>query len=416
MKIKFLKSTGVHSSEIKGIKILEEKLPASWIAYASLEFIDRRQGNREIDLVLLTDDRIILVDLKDWNGELTYSGDFWYLNGVKRERSPVIKLNDNAKILSEHIDRTVGAKLKARYWIDSCVVLTGSANSNKLSGKEIDSVIHINDFIGISNKIKFNKLFPKELFRTQPSPYSKESIFDSYFYLEKYFKPKEAIYGNNYSIEGKSIFKHPDLIYTEYKAERKDNKKYKALLRIWDLNKFPIDYATQEARKAIVLREINVLGYIKDIKPEFDEESLYLRPITSEASSEITDHYYELYDLPQNKKRLQEFVNYSADRLKAHDRINLVKILLSHVANLHDIKVAHRDLGDHSVWLELPTKVTLSGFITAAFPDTKTVGELRSLLRAGGVKLPEDELDDPNTDYYRRDVFLLGACAYPRDF
>ena len=76
--------------------------------------------------------------------------------------------------------------------------------------------------------------------------------------------------------------------------------------------------------------------------------------------------------------------------------------------------VAHRDIGDHSVWLERPAKVSLSGFITAHYPEAGTVGSVRQLVRAGGGKLPEDAEDfgalksDPKRVETARDYILRG--------
>jgi hypothetical protein len=92
----------------------------------------------------------------------------------------------------------------------------------------------------------------------------------------------------------------------------------------------------------------------------------------------------------------------------------LVKVLLSHFAELHDAGVAHRDVSDHSLWLERPSKVSISGFLTAYFPEAGTVGPLRDNLRAGKAVLPEDsELGEGEpSDPFRGDVYLLGAAAH----
>ena len=49
------------------------------------------------------------------------------------------------------------------------------------------------------------------------------------------------------------------------------------------------------------------------------------------------------------------------------ERIALVKILISHFADLHDIEVAHRDIGDHSVWLETGTVTDTSYSVKGKF-------------------------------------------------
>ncbi len=96
------------------------------------------------------------------------------------------------------------------------------------------------------------------------------------------------------------------------------------------------------------------------------------------------------------------------------ERLALAKVLLSHFAELHDAGVAHRDVSDHSLWLERPSKVSISGFLTAYFPEAETVGPLRDTLRAGKTVLPEDSeigAGEPS-DPFRRDVYLLGVVLH----
>ncbi|MCZ6957280.1 protein kinase domain-containing protein [Salmonella enterica] len=76
--------------------------------------------------------------------------------------------------------------------------------------------------------------------------------------------------------------------------------------------------------------------------------------------------------------------------------------------------VAHRDISDHTIWLERPSKISISGFLTAYFPELGTVGSLRDQLRASKTILPEDseigqgEASDP----FRRDVYLLAVVIH----
>jgi serine/threonine protein kinase len=87
-------------------------------------------------------------------------------------------------------------------------------------------------------------------------------------------------------------------------------------------------------------------------------------------------------------------------------------VLLGHVADLHRIRVAHRDIASHSVWLQLPSRVRLSGFIASHFPDTESLGERRSLVVAGREKLPEDVQPGGAATPFAQDVFLLGAALW----
>jgi len=45
---------------------------------------------------------------------------------------------------------------------------------------------------------------------------------------------------------------------------------------------------------------------------------------------------------------------------------------------------------DRSIWLERPSKISISGLIAAHFPEMGTVGGLRDVSGAGSISLPED--------------------------
>ena len=82
--------------------------------------------------------------------------------------------------------------------------------------------------------------------------------------------------------------------------------------------------------------------------------------------------------MPKGLYRLAESLNRHASSIRDEDRVNLALLLISHVAELHDLKVAHRDIGEHSVWVEFPDRVSLSGFATSSFPDQNTISEVRN--------------------------------------
>lgn len=58
---------GVHKREVKGVERLR-KLPSDWYAFTNLDLALGPGRSREIDVVVVADDRIFLIDLKDWDG------------------------------------------------------------------------------------------------------------------------------------------------------------------------------------------------------------------------------------------------------------------------------------------------------------------------------------------------------------
>ena len=92
MKITRFDPKGIHLAEVTGIKDLEEKLPKDWFGFSNFVMrMPMSRDVREIDLAIVTHDRIILVDLKDWKGYIENRDNYWFQNEEWRERSAVLK-------------------------------------------------------------------------------------------------------------------------------------------------------------------------------------------------------------------------------------------------------------------------------------------------------------------------------------
>ena len=86
MKIEILSSDGIQASEKDALQRMREAFNASdrsrkWHGYAAFMMMDVVYRDREIDLLLLTHDRVLLIELKKWHGAISTSGDHWLLNG-----------------------------------------------------------------------------------------------------------------------------------------------------------------------------------------------------------------------------------------------------------------------------------------------------------------------------------------------
>ena len=51
--------------------------------------------------MVVMDDRVLLLEVKDWNGVLTCNGDNWLLDGQPRGRSPVYAVAHKARVLAK---------------------------------------------------------------------------------------------------------------------------------------------------------------------------------------------------------------------------------------------------------------------------------------------------------------------------
>lgn len=411
MKIDILSSDGIHASEKDALERMRQVFNASefsqkWHGYAGFMMMDTTYRDREIDLVLLTHDRLLIVELKKWRGKIEPMQDHWLRDGDDMGRSPVKVLADKWKILSSKIQARLPAPAKHVY-IDYRVVMCGSADFSAIPQDEKTYVLTLDQFLKMSKPGGYRQEFG-DLQPRKPNEYLQ--VFTPFF-RGRDFKPSGFSF-NNFQIVGEATFPHPEGLYKEYKAVKKDDHRHEALLRRWDFSALTGIADTVDERARIALREHKVIGFIHEQNEQLD--GVVLQPLSHPTRDDIDADFCEIYRLPSRQLRLNEFVIRHGHDLSFAERLVLVKVLLSHFADLHDSGVAHRDVSDHSLWLERPSKVSISGFLTAYFPEAGTVGPLRNSLRASKAVLPEDseigqgEASDP----FRRDVYLLGVAVH----
>lgn len=418
MKIFVLPKTGIQESEKYAVGRIEKAFPKEWRGYASLEVIERGRLAREIDLVLLLPDRVLIVELKRWNGLIKSEDGYWYRKkpGQKQfERmdiSPVKKNIDKARILKTFVERSI----KGGYavLVDSRVVLCGNSPSPILTEEEKPSVLQLNDFLEIGDPKSYKRLLelPQE-FRNRPrtfNPLDHLNEFELLFRGSPELIRAREFSWQNYVVEGVPTFKHPESLYQEYKSVNRDDPNARALLRRWDFSQLGTGAPTQADWVNIALREPRVFSYVKDKTDILD--GVLLHPIGTLAADEVTIDHCELFDLPAKQKRLFDFIEAYRDKIPFADRISLTKVLVSKFAELHRLGVAHRDVGDHCIWLERPDSVRLSGFVAAHFPQMETVGLLKDQVSSITEKLPEDFFEDKFATPFHRDVYLLGVVAH----
>jgi hypothetical protein len=70
VKIFILPKTGIQQSEKYALEQIEKRLPKHWRGFASLEIVEKSRLGRELDLVLLLPDRVLIVELKRWVGQI----------------------------------------------------------------------------------------------------------------------------------------------------------------------------------------------------------------------------------------------------------------------------------------------------------------------------------------------------------
>jgi serine/threonine protein kinase len=377
---------------------------------------------RQIDVIIVLEDRILIADLKDWSGKITSDGDRWFQNGRNVDTSPVKKILENTRIMAGLLGRfltktAVSRGVKVNRWeiplIEGCVILTGRCDIRGLSDLDKPRVFQIDEFCRfIQDPRERSSRLATPLWIDKSDPYTnvgskwRGDLARFFGASEGYFKPLDKTYGD-YKVISDHTYLHPKLIYGEYDVEEVSISHGFGLLRLWDFSKAEPRYASEEARAEIAGREQNVITYLMDRQP--DLETVLIRPKVADPNKGI--HYWEVFERRRQLRRLREFLVSHSDELTTAARIDLARTLISHLAAMHRIGAAHLDIGDHSVWMELPSVIRLSHLVAASYQELTSLGDRRFEFLASGTVLPESIVDQ-GVDHFRKDVFLLGVVVH----
>lgn len=420
MQVKLLGGSGLHASEVKAVRKMEEELRGSWFAYASLLVVDD-QGSMDVDTLIITHDRLLLVELKEWNGNIESSDGQWYLNGTSRGKSPYEIKRVHALRIQKLIQQELEHKLGYFPQVEAHVVLCGSATPENLSSSEKRFVHSLDDFLKISSREGYEALVQdrsKAIYYIfdrlgKPRPNSDEClpVIRSFFGGHR-VKPKE--YRQHHFIaEPTPWFNHRNGLYKEYKGYHEELANEIALMRRWDFTQLGIGNATQSQWAEIALRESRVIRHAKQNSSPLEE--YLLKPLVPLGESDITEDVTELYELRRTFFRLDEYINGQGNRASPETRLDWVRALLAPFSELHGLGIGHRDVDLHNLWYATEQRsILVSGFSTSFYPERGTVNDLRSHLQGSHMYLPEDALweDGDIQDPFRQDVFMLTAVAY----
>ena len=379
-----------------------------WKGYAGFRFVNSKGRDGEYDLVIVTHCNVIIVELKDWNHEpVTAKGDIWYKGGKNMGRSPV-SVTRNKKFALDNKMKKVRSQFTNNGFlpiVEFFVVMTGNANFGQLPEDQLAHTISLKEFLKFKDNNHFNKTF-------RPHPNSRVlnqdfAVFDEMFGT-KYTVPK-PIRVSGYEATEK-IFEHPQYVYEEYLAKSEISNNSEALLRVWNFQNIEgVKAYTPEGRAEIVSREREVLQLINHQNRELYNHCL--RSLTSVQKDEVTTHYSEVYELPPGHSRFNEFIGKFGANFSFGDRLTIVKILIAKFSDLHELKIAHRDIADHSLWIAPSKEVALSNFISAYHLPLGTVGDYRKSIAVGAVEA-KSLIERQNLTPFQQDVHALAIVSW----
>lgn len=402
---------GLHEREVKGIETLVS-LPAHWFAYTNLDLATAHGSSREIDVIIVADDRILVVDLKDWFGPIESREGHWFNAGKDHGPSPVAKISSNARSvfiqLEAHLKRHAKGSKVIVPKVQGLVVLTKVTDLSRISETERQAVMPVAAFTSALKSIPkrietFGKAPPAGLLT---SAEWKDQLSKFFNVSKGVFVPGRRTYGGFYATSAAPVFEHPGGIFAEFEASDERQSPTLGVLRLWDFSKAETRFQTEEGRSEIAGREQEVIAYLQDRCEQCD--SVIIDGKTRDPSFGV--RYWEVYDRRRRLHRLTDFAGTELPELSRIDRIEVARQLLAALDALHLAEAAHLDLGQHSVWVQRPSTVRLSHLMAASYRDVRSLGESRFQFLSTG-KLPED-LFGVETTPKRRDVFLAASVVH----
>lgn len=413
------KGRGVHQRELIGIERLKSDLPDNWVAFTNLELALPGGRGREIDVVMVIEDRILVVDLKDWRGPIVSEDGNWKQGNVS-ERSPVEKILRNKRDLSIRLQQFLQDEEKRKNrnpasadipTVHGFVVLTSCKDRSGIAASEQECVYSIDPFV----KMLRNKVSRIEALGGVPPVFHTPGLTSESWMasLSKFFNVNTGVfrvsarfYGSYQATSDQYCFRHQSQIFSEYDVEDPAARNATGLLRRWDFTKAEVHFQTEAGRKEIAGRERSVIAWLNDRNGAF--ESAVLQPRVDDP--ELGVGYWEVFDRRRKLRRLLDDAATGFKQLGPDAKIEVARQILAQTKLLHDIGAAHLDLGVHSVWLELPSTIKLSHLMTASFPEIATLGDRRYQFLSS-TRVPEQILGAPSAPQVR-DVYLLGCIVH----
>lgn len=403
-KVRYLNSAGIMPREIKGVDALAQAFPPEWLLYVALNCYPRNQDPMEIDALVVIEDQILLLEIKDWNHKLTHQNDRWFVGGQSRGRSAVAQVAEKARKLKSVLGAEI-PKIKGSLWIEPRVVLTGHATREHLHQSEKPYVWTLAEACSIANPATKRQLLQARRL-SLIKLYQFERDFDQVTGNTKIFQPLEADWGG-YRVTEEEVFRHPRGVWLDHRAERKGEPRLKALVRSWSFDQLPPGLNSGERRRLIADRETKAFAHLSAVGSDLIDRSRLLRDI-GHSPEEVLTHHFEVRTLGQGWLTLDRYLEKARDDLSAADRLLVATGLLNIVKELHLHLVSHRDLGPRCVWLSGPASMALTGLMSCQIPEELSVVDWLTTLRGYAPDLPEEGATKLPSTGRQRDVYLVG--------
>jgi len=401
-RVRYLNAAGIMPREIKGIDALAKAFPADWLFYVALNCYPRGQDPMEIDGMVVLDDQVLLLEIKDWNGKLTNRNGAWFINGQNRGRSAVTLTNEKARKLKTVLSGELPG-IGSNLWIEPRVVLTGSATKDHLPDAEKAYVWSLQEARLLGDSSKRASILQSRKIRMFKF-WQFEKDFDAATGNVKVFQRTEADWAGFRVVE-QDVFVHPRGVWKDHRGERKKDDRVKAMIRTWAFDKLPVGLNSPDRRELIAQRESKAVAHLTSEESSLIERKAVLAEVSFTGDEILTNHF-EVRDLRQGMVTLDRYLEKFRDDLTDDDRLTLAANLITMVAELHDKAVSHRDLGARCVWVRSSSVMSLTGLMSSQLPGEESVVDWLTALRGYAPSVPEDQEPVRTSTGKQRDVYL----------
>ena len=344
--------------------------------YVGFECSPPRSNPVEIDVLVVMDDRVLLLELKNFNGDLAANGDQWR-HGERVFRSPVQDLNGKARKVATLLMQSLQG-WNATYRVDARVVLCGKATKSKLARVEQEFVLSLAEARSLGSAAGRSRHLPRAKLPAK-KPCQFEAEFDRVTRNPKLFRPKERQW-EGYRATDEDVVAHPRDLWREHLGELVKDPRQKALIRVWAFNRLGAKLNSQEMRRFIAERELRAIGRLEAMSSRLLPAGV-LMPLPTGVDEYLTQHF-DLRRLPPGWVTLDRFLEREAETLGAEDRKIAAATLVNAVAELHAQGIAHRDLGPRCIWVGGETRQALTGFMACQMPEEASVSDWLATLQA----------------------------------
>lgn len=371
MKIDLVACEGPIAREIPGLVKLKQAMPANWFAYANREIAVGKRKAVEVDLIIVGDDRLFVVDLKDWYGVLESSpSGAWLQNGIPHGRSAVRKIREHAKKLAPYFKSRLSGRAGGIF-VEGFVVSTGQLDYSALPEDERLGILTLAEFASLSDPNVRKQLLDDVHRSAHARPLTEfKSEFDLLMRIGSAVKPR-TFRPFGFSLGQAPEFVHRTNLYREFSGLSTAGDQ--GVVRHWDFTVLPIEMQEINTRSELLKREAKVRDHLALHSSYFEADEWALRRLG-------VDDDLELLELPRALSRATTYIGKAVATVSPLERLDKVKALLATVAEMHKFGCAHTDLGPNSIWLGHGARHKLSNLAAARIPSAETLGPQRFLL------------------------------------